>query len=210
MSKIQSRAQYYSLTISMQKSFNQSAQFIKSFVRYTWFKNPTIFKASPTFDNTHPIIIKVTFSFHKFVSAWKKSAQFINSFLRYSRFLESQDPKDYTFYHHDPKIIKVTFGFPEFLSTNQKPIYLFWDTANFSDLRPEWPHPFLTIPTPIFFNQLLFSDNLYQHATKSGFFIFLFWRHSQFKNPEIAETILAHISGTRFFPSIGLVQEYSK
>ena len=70
----------------MQKSFNPSAQFIKSFVRYTWFKNPTIFKASPIFDLTHPIIIKVTFSFHKFVSACKKSAQFINSFLRYSRY----------------------------------------------------------------------------------------------------------------------------
>ena len=107
----------------MQKSLNQSSQFIKSFVRYTWFKNPKIFKALPIFDHTHPIIIKVTFSFHKFVSAWKKSAQFINSFLRYSRFLESQDPKDYTFYHHDPKIIKVTFGFPEFLSTHQKPVY---------------------------------------------------------------------------------------
>ena len=146
MSKIQSRAKYYSLTISMQKSFNQSAQFIKSFVRYTWFKNPTIFKASPTFDNTHPIIIKVTFSFHKFVSAWKKSAQFINSFLRYSRFLESQDPKDYTFYHHDPKIIKVTFGFPEFYQQikNQfiffeiQPILVTLDQSGHTHF---WPYP---------------------------------------------------------------------
>ena len=55
----------------MQKSFNQSAQFIKSFVRCTWFKSPTIFKALLIFDHTHPIIIKVTFSFHKFVSAYK-------------------------------------------------------------------------------------------------------------------------------------------
>ena len=45
----------------MQKSFNQSVQFIKSFVRYAWFKSPTIFKASPIFGHTHPIIIKVTF-----------------------------------------------------------------------------------------------------------------------------------------------------
>ena len=70
----------------MQKSFNQSDQCIKSFVRYTWFTSPTIFKALLIFDRTHPIIIKVTFSFHKFVSACKKLAQFIDSFLRYGRF----------------------------------------------------------------------------------------------------------------------------
>ena len=70
----------------MQKSFNQSAQFLKPFVRYTWFKSPVVFKDLPIFDHTHPIIINVTFSFHKFVSACKKSAQFIDSFLRYSSF----------------------------------------------------------------------------------------------------------------------------
>ena len=38
----------------MQKSFNQSAQFIKSFVRHTWFKkSPMIYKASPIFDYAH-------------------------------------------------------------------------------------------------------------------------------------------------------------
>ena len=34
----------------MQKSFNQSAQFIKSFVRYTCFKSPIVYNASPIFD----------------------------------------------------------------------------------------------------------------------------------------------------------------
>ena len=34
---------------------------------------------------------------------------------------------------------------------------------------------FLTMPTPIFFNQLLFSINLY-HIKKSGYFIILFQR----------------------------------
>ena len=32
----------YFITISMQKSFSQYAQFIKLFVRYTWFKSPMI------------------------------------------------------------------------------------------------------------------------------------------------------------------------
>ena len=84
--KIQSRVEYYSITINMLKSFNQFAQFIKSFVIYTWFNSPMIYKASPIFDHAHSIIIKVTFSFHKFASTCKKLTHFINSFLRYSRF----------------------------------------------------------------------------------------------------------------------------
>ena len=38
------------------------------------------------------------------------------------------------------------------------------DRANFIFLQPEWAHPFMTMPIPIFFNQLLISMNLYQHA----------------------------------------------
>ena len=34
----------------MQKLLNQSAQFIKSFVKYTWFKSSMIYKASTIFD----------------------------------------------------------------------------------------------------------------------------------------------------------------
>ena len=70
----------YSTTISMQKSFNQSVQFTKSFVRYTWFENPMIFKPSPIFDHAYPIIMRGIFSFHKCVSTWKRLAHFINSF----------------------------------------------------------------------------------------------------------------------------------
>ena len=72
----------YSININMQELFNQSAQFIKLFVRYTWFKSPLIYKVSPIFDCAHPIIIKVTINFPKFVSAHKKSDDFINSFLK--------------------------------------------------------------------------------------------------------------------------------
>ena len=56
----------------MQKSFDQFTQFIKSFVRYTWFKSAMINTTLPIFDHTHPIIIKVTFSFPKPVSVYKK------------------------------------------------------------------------------------------------------------------------------------------
>ena len=63
--------QNHSITINMQKSFYESAQFIKSFVIYNWFKHPMIYKASPIFGYAHPVIIKVTFSFSKFVSACK-------------------------------------------------------------------------------------------------------------------------------------------
>ena len=49
-------------------------------------KSPMIYKATLIFNHAHPIIIKVTFSFPKFVSACKKSAEFINPFLKYSRF----------------------------------------------------------------------------------------------------------------------------
>ena len=39
----------------------------------------------------------------------------------------------------------------------------------FTVLRPEWPHPFLTPPTPIFFNQLLISMNLHPYAKTQTF-----------------------------------------
>ena len=43
-----------------------------------------IYNASLIFYHAQPIIIKVIFSFLKFVWVCKKSAHFINSFLRYA------------------------------------------------------------------------------------------------------------------------------
>ena len=37
-------------------------------------------------------------------------------------------------------------------------------TANFTVPRPDWPHPFLIMPTQKFFDQLLIFVNLYQYA----------------------------------------------
>ena len=113
-----------SITSSMQKLFNQSAQFIKSIMRCTWFKSPTIFKTSPNFDHTHPVILTATFSFHKFVSACKKFSPIHCFILKIQQILESWDLQDHAhFYLNHPKIIKGTFGIPEFLSTHQKPVY---------------------------------------------------------------------------------------
>ena len=67
-----------------------------------------------------------------------------------------------------PKSIEITFHFPEFASAYKK-------SANFRVLWPDWPHPFLILLTPKFFNQL----------SKSGYFIDLFWRYGWLKNHAI-------------------------
>ena len=98
------------------------------------------------------------------------------------------------------------------------------DRVNFRVPSHDWPDPFLT--TPIF-NILLIYMNLYQHAkckksvnswdtinfrVQRPGLLNLLWRDSSFKNHAIwlAESILAYISGTRFFPNIWFVQEHSK
>ena len=63
---------------------NHSVNLLNSFVRYTWFRCPMVYKAPPIFDQAHPRTIKITLSFPKFVSTWEKSADSINSFLWYS------------------------------------------------------------------------------------------------------------------------------
>ena len=68
------------------KSFHQSTQFIKLIEICLIQESHIIYRVLPIFDHAHSIIIKVTFSFSKFVSACKNSAHFINSFLTYSRF----------------------------------------------------------------------------------------------------------------------------
>ena len=39
-----------------------------------------------------------------------------------------------------------------------------WDTVNFRALLPDWPHPFLNIPTQKRIYQLLIYVNLFQQA----------------------------------------------
>ena len=78
-------------------------------------------------------------------------------------------------YQHNAKIIKVTFKLPNFYQHTKNQLASLipsWDTANFSVLRPEQPHSFLTTSMPILFNQLLISTNLHQHAKKQAFSLF--------------------------------------
>ena len=84
--------QTFFITISIQKSFNQSAQFIKSFARCTWFKSPVICKAMPVFEHAHPIIIEASFSFPKFEKNAKNSS-FYQFILEIQQILKSQDLK---------------------------------------------------------------------------------------------------------------------
>ena len=74
-----------------------------------------------------------------------------------------------------------------------------WDTVNFRVLWPGWPHP-------------INSCEFVSTCKKSGYFIDLFWRYGWLKNPAIwsAENILAHISATKIFPSMGSLQGHSK
>ena len=76
------------------------------------------------------------------------------------------------FYHHHSKLSKQLLAFLNFYQHTKNqfiPLVPFTDTANFSVVRPDWPQPFLTKLTPIFFKQLLISINLYQHAKNNAF-----------------------------------------
>ena len=48
-----------------------------------------------------------------------------------------------------------------------------WGTVSFRVPWPDWPHPFLTMPTQIFFHQLSIYVNLYQYARITIFYWFL-------------------------------------
>ena len=76
------------------------------------------------------------------------------------------------FDHHHPKIITETFSFPEFISTSQKSVIPLIAVTR-AVLQPKQSHSFLTIPTPIFVNQLLISRNMYQHAKNRHLHLFV-------------------------------------
>ena len=135
----------------------------------------------------------------------------IHWFILEMQILESQDLKDHAHFLSPPsKNYQLNFWlswiFFQYIKHQFNPLIPFWDTANFSIIRPEWPHPFLTMATPIFFNQPFnFHYSLSTCKKNQAFSSFVFLRYSQFKNAAIwlAKNILAHISGTRSFQSMG-------
>ena len=145
----------------------------------------------------------------------QKISSFHQFTLEIEQILEPCDQKTMPIFdQHLPKIIKVTFDFSEFLSTQQKSVY-----SNNSFLRySQFESPDTRVTTPIFdhAHHNIFWSTFVLHESvskckKSGFFIILVWRYSRFKNPTawLAKRILARISGTKFFPSMRFVQEYS-
>ena len=85
------------------------------------------------------------------------------------------------FDHIHPKIIEITFRFPQFLLAKNQfiPSTFPWDTVNFRVLWPDWPHQFLTTPTPKFFDQLLLYVNLYQHLKNQAILLMVDWKTQQ-------------------------------
>ena len=86
------------------------------------------------------------------------------------------------------------------------------DTINFSVPWPNWPNSFLTM---LMQKNFWSSFNLREFVStckKSGYFIDLFWRYAQLKNPAIwlAENIFVHISGTKISLIMRFVQKHSK
>ena len=104
------------------------------------------------FDHAHSITIKLTFSFLKYVLACKKLDRFIRS-LKLS-------PMPIFDYSH-PKIIKVILNFSwisiSMQRTNSVHPFIYPFIHPFITLQPGLSQPFLTMPTPIFFYQLLIS-----------------------------------------------------
>ena len=82
------------------------------------------------------------------------------------------------------------------------PLILFWDTANLSVLRPEWPHPFLTKPTTMFFVQLLISVTLHQNAKNQVF--------SSFYSTDIVDLKILQSDWQRRFWPISQVLDLSQ
>ena len=99
----------------------------------------------------------------------KKSTHFNNPFM-IQQILEFHHLKvapilDHLDYCH-PKITKITFRFPEFVLKQQQLV----NFINFIQRYSQFQTPAITyyhLTTPMLFNELLISINLYQHAKKT-------------------------------------------
>ena len=133
-----------------------------------------ISKASLLFHHDFLIIIKVTFDFPEFISAYKK--QLISSIgLCDAAGFRVPRPKRPTFDHHHQKIVKVTFSFHEFVSTHQTSIYFIHLSLTYS----QFYGPENRVVTPIFdhthpniFQSTSTFHESYQHAKNQAFSLF--------------------------------------
>ena len=117
----------------------------------------------------HPKTTESIFSFPEFVPAYKKSVYSIRSFFRWS-VSESHDQTGHTyFWPWPPQKFLIYFSFLWIYIDMQKISYSICSFFRYSQFlspvtRPDWSHPFLTMPTPKIFKHLLNCMNSYQHG----------------------------------------------
>ena len=123
-----------------------------------------------TFDQSHPKIIKATFSFPEFVSKNRESVCSVTSFLKYSQFqsfvTRVASP---IFDHAHLNIFQSTFNFQESVSTykrKQFPSLCSRAIADLKSLHSPWPRAFWSI-----FQETDFSQkwDLYKNTANISF-----------------------------------------
>ena len=108
-------------------------------------------------DYAHPKIIESTFSFPKFVPTSEKSISSIFSFSRYSQFYSPITKLATPMLK--PKIFNYLLICVNFYQHAKNQLIHSWDTVNLKVKRPDWLHPFLTMPNHKIFDQLLIFVN---------------------------------------------------
>ena len=163
------------------------------------------------FGHVHPKRFWSAFNFWESVSTCKNQfipsahssdSQFQNSAIRQATFI---------FEHAHPKNLNQLLSCVDFYQLAKIQLILSvhsWDSVNFRVPRPDWSHPFLTMPNKKCSINFSF---LWIFCKKWGCFINLSWRNSWLRNYAIwlGDSILAHISGT-FFLNMGFSEEHSK
>ena len=165
----------------------------------------------------HLKIIKATYSFPEFVPACKKLVYSVCSFFEIKSSLDSREQiVPPIFDLADPKNFKSNFNLQDFVLACKKlvdPICSFFIYNQLQSPKTRLAMPIFNYAQPKQKNRSTFNFCAFvSTCKKTSCLIDLFRRNSSFKNPAIwlAESIFACISGARFFPNIGFVQENSK
>ena len=146
----------------------------------------------------------------------KKSTHFDNPFM-IQQILEFHHLKvapilDHLDYCH-PKITKITFRFPEFVLKQQQLV----NFINFIQRYSQFQTPAITyyhLTTPMLFNELLISINLYQHAKKTPqnrlFQHFVLETYLIQKSCNLLTNSILAISQEPVFPNMSFVEAQGK
>ena len=146
----------------------------------------------------------------------KKSTHFNNPFM-IQQILEFHHLKvapilDHLDYCH-PKITKITFRFPEFVLKQQQLV----NFINFIQRYSQFQTPAITyyhLTTPMLFNELLISINLYQHAKKPPknrlFQHFVLETYLIQKSCNLLTNSILAISQEPVFPNMSFVEAQGK